>query len=30
MTANRELDLGNLTMFDYNAVPVGSNEAETV
>jgi len=25
MTANRELDLGNLTMFDYNAVTVGSN-----
>jgi hypothetical protein len=30
MTANRQLDLGNLTMFDYNAVTVGSNEAETV
>ena len=30
MTANRQLDLGNLTMFDYNAVTVGSNEVETV
>ena len=29
MTSNREIDLGNLTLYDYNALPQGSNPAET-
>jgi hypothetical protein len=30
MAENKQLDLGNLTLFDYNAVTAGSSEAETV
>lgn len=30
MTNNRELDLGNLTLFDYNAVKSGDTDIETV
>lgn len=30
MANNKELDLGNLTLFDYNAVPIGENDVETV
>ncbi len=30
MATNKELDLGNLTLYDYNALKSGDNEAETV
>ena len=29
MTSNKELDLGNLTLYDYNAVKAGANDTET-
>jgi hypothetical protein len=29
MANNKELDLGNLTLCDFNAVQKGSNDAET-
>lgn len=29
MATNRELDLGNLTLFDFNAVPLGSTPEDT-
>jgi nickel-dependent lactate racemase len=29
MANNKELDLGNLTLFDFNAVQRGSDDAET-
>lgn len=29
MASNKELDLGNLTLCDYNSVKTGANDAET-
>ncbi len=29
MTTNKEIDLGNLTLFDFNAVKIGKDNTET-